>query len=94
MYFNRKGYGRIYTDSVKNIARIREIIREMDADEYDYLPDDLISVYDVIEEPVYTGKFCDLDLDELLERCQRDGIPCRVVVAEPYRACPHCGGVS
>jgi len=82
MRFKRKGYGRIYTDLKENITKIREIIRIMDEYEYDYLPGDLIAVYEGHDEPVYNGKFYDLDLDALLERCQRESIPCRVVVVE------------
>jgi len=85
MRFTRKGYGRIYTDSEESIAKIREIIKEMDKDEYKELPHDLIAVYDGFDIPVYNGKFYDLDLSELMERCTQRAIPCRVVVAEEYR---------
>ena len=85
MRFKRKGYGRIFTSSEENIVKIREVIRAMDADEYDYLPDDLIAVYPGYDQVVYNGKFYDFDLDELVERCQREGIPCRAVVAEDMR---------
>jgi hypothetical protein len=80
--FRRKGEGRIFTDSEEHVTAIREIIRAMDADEYDYLPADLVAVYGGYDEVVYNGKFCDLDLDELQEHCRLAGIPCRVVVAE------------
>lgn len=91
MRFKRKGYGRIYTDSEENIVKIREMIRTMDEYECDYLPDNLIAVYSGVNETVYNGKFYDFDLDELMERCQREGIPCRVIVAEEI--CPYCGGL-
>ena len=84
MRFKRKGYGRIFTSSDENIVKIREIIRAMDADEYDYLPDNLIAVYPGYDEVEYNGKFYNFDLDELVARCTRQEIPCRVVVAEEY----------
>ncbi|MDR0905253.1 MAG: hypothetical protein LBN00_03610 [Oscillospiraceae bacterium] len=82
MFFKRKGYGRIYSDSDENIAKIHELIRAMDAFEFDYLPDALIAVYTGFDEPVYVGKFCALDLTELQKRCNSVGIPCRIVIAE------------
>jgi len=72
--FLRKGMGRIYTDSVTNIERIKEIIKEMDEFEYEYLPDNLISEFLGEIQHVYTGKFDDLDLDELMKRCWNEGI--------------------
>jgi len=93
MRFKRKGYGRIYTDTEENIAKIREIIRAMDEDEYGYLPDELIAVDRGVDETVYNGKFYWFDLDELVARCRREGIACRVIVADDTRVCPHCGGM-
>ncbi len=91
MRFKRKGYGRIFTDSEVNVARIREMIREMDADEYTYLPDDLIAVDEGLNQFEYNGKFCDFDLDALKDRCDTEGIPCRVIVKDEYHICPQCG---
>ncbi len=90
MRFNRKGYGRIYTDTEANAARIHDLIREADTDEYDYLPADLIAVDNCFDETVYNGKFYDFDLDALMARCEREGIPCRVIVRDERRVCPHC----
>lgn len=92
MRFNRKDYGRIYTESEANVVRIRDMIRDINSDEYDYLPDDLIAVDKGFDETVYNGKFYDFDLDALAARCEQEGIPCRVVVNEIRRVCPHCGG--
>ena len=80
--FKRKGSGRIFTDSEENIAKIREMIREIDEYEYDYLPDDLVAIHPGYDQAVYNGKFYNFDLDKLAERCLHEGIPCRVVVAE------------
>ncbi len=81
MRFTRKGYGRIFTDSEVNIAKIKAIIEETNEDEYDYLPPELIAVDQGYDEVVYNGKFHDIDLYDLLNRCQNEDIPCRIVVA-------------
>jgi hypothetical protein len=78
--FDYKGKGRIFTDSEENVSKIREIIRGIDEDEYEYyLPADLVAVYQGQIETVYTGKFDSFELSGLLERCRQEGIPCRVV---------------
>lgn len=72
--FLRKGQGRLYTNSKESVDRIKNIIREMDEFEYKYMPDNLIAVFEGKIEHIYTGKFDDLDLDELLKRCWNEGI--------------------
>lgn len=86
MNFERKGYGRIFVDKEENIARVKEIIKEMDEYEYGYLPDDLITVYDTTcykihsdgsistASTTYNHKFDSLDLGELMFRCWNEGI--------------------
>lgn len=82
--FNRKGNGRIYTNNAENIERIKEIIKEMDEFEYDYLPDDLITVFKGEIKHVYTHKFDSLDLDELMRRCWNEEIYVFVTMDEEY----------
>ena len=48
----RKGYARLYVDTEEDIERLRGLIKELDAFEFEYLPDDLIATFD---EPVYAG---------------------------------------
>lgn len=72
--FTRKGYGRIYVEDQKYIERIREIIKEMDAFEYDYLPSDLIVPFSEYPNIVYTHKFDTLDCTNLAVRCWMEGI--------------------
>ncbi len=69
-----KGYGRIYVEKTADIDRVKEIIREMDQYEYDYLPVDLIAHHSAYPEVVYTHKFDDLDTDKLTARCWAAGI--------------------
>lgn len=72
----RKGYGRIYVLHEPEITIVKEVIKNMDSFEYEYLPDDLIAVYTKDETPytVYTHKFDDLDLNELMIRCWNLGV--------------------
>jgi hypothetical protein len=57
MKFPHKGYGRLFVESKEDIAKVKEIIREMDDWEYAYLPDDLIAVFsDENMKSVYTHK--------------------------------------
>ena len=74
MTFDRKGYGRIYTDKEENIQPIKDIIKEMDEFEFGYLPKDLIAVYQGEIRHVYIGKFDELDLNDLMKRCWNKGI--------------------
>ena len=59
-----KSYARIFVDTADNIARVRDIVKEINPHEYEYLPDDLIAPY--IEHPttVYTGKFDVKDIQQ------------------------------
>lgn len=70
------GYGRIYTDTRKNAKKIKKLIYKIDAEEAEYLPDDLIAVYDSNEVALAkTESFYDFDLYELYKRCVMDCIP-------------------
>jgi hypothetical protein len=69
-----KHYARIYTDKPENIEKIKEIIKDMDEYEADYLPKDLIDVFTGHVEYVYNGKFYDIDMDALMTRCWQAGI--------------------
>ena len=86
--FTRKGYGRIFVEKEEDIQKVKEIIYKMDEYEYDYLPRDLITVFnpDIRSFPKenpkdhiwvdmkYTHKFDSLDLNELQIRCWYAGI--------------------
>lgn len=70
----RKGYGRIYVDTVENIEKVKAIIKEMDKFEYDYLPKDLITVYTEYPKVCYTHKFDGLDMNKFVANCWAVGI--------------------
>lgn len=72
--FTRKWYGRIYVLSESDIDKVKNKIREIDDFEYDYLPEDLIQVYDWRVTFEYTWKFDSLDLDRLTIELWEDGV--------------------
>lgn len=70
-----KGNGRIFVQNEEDIEIVRSIIKEMDEQEYEhYLPKDFIAVFHKDRNPLtYTGKF-DIDVPELIIRCQEKDI--------------------
>lgn len=70
----RKGYGRIFVEKEEDIEKVKEVIQEMDDYEYNYLPEKLIAVFEGKKEVIYTHKFCDLDLNDLMINCWNKGI--------------------
>lgn len=84
----RKGYARIFVEKEEDIPKVKEIIQKMDEYEYEYLPNELIAVFDPNiktfpkENPKdhlwldfkYTHKFDSLNLNELQFRCWAEGI--------------------
>lgn len=68
--FPYKGYARIFVEKEEEIQAVRDLIRTIDQFEYDYLPDDLIAVWNSAEITdlvplAYTHKFDHLDIDIL-----------------------------
>lgn len=77
MKFPHKNYGRIFVEYEEDIQKLKEIIKEMDAFEYSYLPDDLITVFaDKNMYSVYTHKFDDMNMTEVMYRAWSKGIKC------------------
>lgn len=77
MKFPRKGYGRLFVEKESDIAALKNLIKEIDEFEYDYLPDDLITVFS--EEnlrSVYTHKFDDINMTEVMCRAWAEGVKC------------------
>ena len=71
-----KGYGRIYVEKKEDIQKVKDIIKDMDEFEYNYIPKDLITVFDGEKQMTYTGKFDDLDISDLIIKCWNQGIKC------------------
>ena len=77
MKFPHKGHGRFFVEKEEDIFKIKEIIREMDEFEYAYLPSDLIAVFsDENMHSVYTHKFDDMNMTEVMYRAWSKGIKC------------------
>lgn len=72
--FLHKGYGRIYVDSIDDIAKVKSVIKEMDSYEYDYMPQGLITTFSDYPSVVYIGKFSDLCTDTLTALCWAIGV--------------------
>jgi len=70
----RKGYGRIYVKDEKHIERVKQIIKEMDQFEYEYLPEDLITTLDQYPKTAYTYKFDNINIDMLTYKCIKEDI--------------------
>lgn len=89
MTFSRKDYGRILVQKEEDIEKVKDIIKEMDEFEYEYMPKDFIGVFEKDNiETVYTGKFDDLDLMELQIRCWEKNIPIMIldgIITTEYR---------
>ena len=69
-----KGYSRIYCETEADIAKVREVVKELDEYEYGYMPSNLVTVYTNYPSVVYTGKFSDLDMNALTAECWKRGI--------------------
>ena len=77
MKFPHKGYGRFFVENEEDIVKVKEIIKEMDDFEYAYLPEALITVFsDENMQSVYTHKFDDMNMTEVMYRAWSKGIRC------------------
>lgn len=74
----RKGESRMYVQNSADAGEVRKIIHGMDEFEADYMPDEWVASWEAYPQTVYTGKFDDLDIDELINRCWKTGIRCWV----------------
>lgn len=69
-----KGYARIYCETAADVSKVEDIIEEMDEFESTYLPDGMIAPFSQYPNVKYTGKFSDLDMDDLTALCWSRGI--------------------
>lgn len=75
-HLTHKGYGRIYVSKQEDIATVEAVIQALDEFEYTYLPDGYIAVFSEEYPKVkYTGKFSDLDMNQLTAACWSVGVP-------------------
>ncbi len=80
--FPRHGHGRIYCLHKRDIPKVEKIIKEMDEFEHTYLPEDMIAVHQTFPSVIPTGKFDDLDLNELTANCWQAGVPIWVFIED------------
>lgn len=84
MKFDRKDYGRIFVGKTEDVEKLKAIMREMDEDEYKYyFVNDIVTVFseDGYKE-VYTHKFDEMDLTEVMKRAWMNGIKCFCVLGK------------
>ncbi len=72
--FTRKGFGRIYVENESLIENVKNIIKELDEFEFDYLPNDLIAPFTEYPKLVYIHKFDGLCMNKLTSVCWIRGI--------------------
>jgi hypothetical protein len=70
----RKGYARIYVEKPEDVARVEDIIKELDAFEFEYLPDKLVAPMTEYPALVYTHKFDGMCMNRLTAICWQRGI--------------------
>ena len=70
----RKGYARIYVADPEKVERVKEIIRELDEFEYDYLPGDLVAPWSEYPKLCHTHKFDGLCMNLLTRTCWDEGV--------------------
>ena len=75
----RKGSSRCFVFFEEHIEKVKEIIKEVDCHEYEYIPKDWIALWnDNPEDQVYNGKF-DINVVNLYRECGRKGIAIMIV---------------
>ena len=84
MKFDR-GYGRVFVEKEGDIEKVKAIMREIDPEEFDYYypnrnEGELVTVFDQNKyEAIYTHKFDEMDMAEVMKRAWEQGIKCFVV---------------
>jgi hypothetical protein len=75
MNFPYKKYGRIFVEKAEDVDKVKDVIKELDEYEFEYLPNDFIGVFNPDRlYTVYTHKFDDLDTNVLTKECWKRGI--------------------
>jgi hypothetical protein len=69
-----KGYGRIYCEKAEDIAKVHDVINELDEYEFSYMPKEIVTTFTEYPSVIYNGKFSDMDMDTLTAVCWSRGI--------------------
>lgn len=86
MTFDKKGYGRIFVEKETDIQQLKDIMKEIDEEEFNvYYPSgnyagskgELITVFSPENYfSVYVGKFSDMDMSKVMKIAWERGIKC------------------
>lgn len=74
----RKGHSRLYVEHAADTDKVLLLIKEKDEFEFGYLPEGWVAEADTYPHTVYTGKFDDMDMDELVAELWALGVKCWV----------------
>ncbi len=73
--FTKNGWGRIYVVHEKDVARVNEIIKEINPFEFAYMSNVIVAPFSEYPLLCNVQDFDVVDLDRLTARCWRGGIP-------------------
>lgn len=71
--FPKKQYGRIFVMHKDHIDKVNDIMKKIDDYEYDYCPDNLVTLYDSKIPLIYLHKF-EMCKDKITYECLKKGI--------------------
>jgi len=78
----RRGESRCFVFFKEHIEKVKEIIKNIDDFEFDYMPEDWVTLWkENCEDRVYNGKF-NINLTKLYTECGKKGIAIIVVSTE------------
>lgn len=72
----RKGNSRCFVFSYEDIQKVYDTIKEIDEFEFEYIPEDWVTIWDgkgYDSSMVYNGKF-DIDVPRLIDECGKKGV--------------------
>jgi hypothetical protein len=74
----RKGESRCFVFRQEDIQKVIDIVEEIDAFEFDYMPNNWVAVWDYSKSNtcphmVYNGKF-DINVPKLIDECGKKGV--------------------
>lgn len=84
----RKGESRCFVFFQDHIEKVKAIIKEIDEFEFEYMPEDWITLWDGhYDDRVYNGKF-DINIVRLYTECGKKGISIIIVSTnQPEEVC-------
>jgi hypothetical protein len=81
----RKTYGRIFVPTEEHVARVLEIMKAIDENEFTvYMPEKLVVAFSPEESLIFLHKF-EMDKNAILFKCWSEGIPVWIVDGQQPR---------